>query len=89
MNDALTPRVTVTAWQPTRPTPRTTGLRRSWAIGGGRGRHQRGATIQALSEQRGAAGLTAPNPALRGGGRTTSTVRKHTPVLTEVKAVSP
>jgi len=41
--------------------------RRGPQIRGGRGRHQRGATIQALSGQRGAAGLTAPYPALRDG----------------------
>ena len=36
-------------------------------IGGGRGRHHWGATSKALSGRRGAAGLTAPHPALRDG----------------------
>ena len=57
------------------------------AVGGGRGRHQRGATVEALSGQRGAAGLTAPNPALRDGVEPRPPPPKPTPVLTGVKAV--
>jgi hypothetical protein len=80
-------RTMVAAWQPRKPTPGTQNPRRG--IGGERGCHQRGATIQSLTGQRGAAELTAPYPALCDEVEPRPPPPDATPVLAEVKVVRP
>ena len=81
-------RITVAAWQPTRPAARTTARKKGAAQIGVDVAATTGARLsKALSGQRGAAGLTAPHPALRDGVEPRPPPPNATPVLTGVKVV--
>src|SRR4051794_1671178 len=87
-------RVTVATWQPRRPATRraarsTPGTADAARLGVDVAATNGARLIQALEGQRGAAGLTAPNPALRDGVEPRPPPPEATPVLAGVKVVRP